>query len=105
MIRRTGSSEIQHAASAAEEVRDSILAVSKLNPKAETGNHRRFLTCCRPIGAGERLGQVVADEAARSIYVHVKRSLLVPPCRSTTADTIERARAVHHDRSGRHRGC
>jgi Protein of unknown function (DUF1553) len=67
----------------AEEVRDSILAVSgTLNPKA--GGPSVFPPIPREVMAGQSVpGQgwstsPPAEAARRSVYVHVKRSLLVP---------------------------
>ena len=67
----------------AEEVRDSILAVSgTLNPKA--GGPSVFPPIPKEVMAGQsRPGEgwptsTPAEAARRSVYVHVKRSLLVP---------------------------
>jgi hypothetical protein len=67
----------------AEEVRDSILAVSgTLNPKA--GGPSVFPPIPKEVMAGQSVpGQgwstsPSADAARRSVYVHIKRSLLVP---------------------------
>jgi mono/diheme cytochrome c family protein len=67
----------------AEEIRDSILAVSgNLNPKM--GGPSIYPTIAKEVLAGQsRPGQgwgrsTAAEEARRSIYIHVKRSLAVP---------------------------
>jgi hypothetical protein len=67
----------------AEEVRDSILAVSgKLNPKA--GGPSVYPPIPREVLQGQSMpgngwGKSPPEEASRrSVYVHVKRSLLVP---------------------------
>lgn len=68
---------------AAEEVRDSVLAVSgKLNLKA--GGPGVFPPISRAVLAGQSVpgsgwgNSPPAEAARRSVYVHVKRSLLVP---------------------------
>ena len=68
----------------AEEIRDSILAVSgNLNLDKTTGPSIYPGDSARsagwPVGSGQRLGQIDAGgAAARSVYVHIKRSLALP---------------------------
>ena len=90
----------------AEEVRDSILAVSgTLNLKA--GGPSVYPPIPREVLAGQSVpGQgwptSPPDEAARrSVYVHVKRSLLVPILAThDAADTdFELPGALHDDRA------
>ena len=68
---------------AAEEVRDAMLAVS--GDLRSQGRRAERLSADpprgdgRPVGARQRVEDLTPDDAARrSVYVHVKRSLLVP---------------------------